>query len=122
MHTIGLKRIYEAPDALDGLRLLVERLWPRGVSKDAAHLDRWLKDIAPSTALRRWYGHVPARWPEFRRRYYIELAECPERIEELSALCSAGPVTLIYAARDRERNSALALRDYLIAVRPRHSP
>ena len=112
-HPPRLKRVYEpaAPD--DGLRVLVERLWPRGLSKEAAAVDRWLKDLAPSPELRRWFGHEPARWPEFQDRYRAELDAMPEAVEDLAALCRQGPVTFVYAARDQERNSALLLKRYL---------
>lgn len=112
---VGLKRIYEPPAADDGCRVLVERLWPRGVSKDRAALDHWLKDIAPSPELRTWYGHVPDRWPEFRKRYLAEL-KTPEpaaALKTLKTLAKAGKLTLLFAAKDEERNSALVVRDVL---------
>ncbi|MGI9383730.1 MAG: DUF488 domain-containing protein [Methyloligellaceae bacterium] len=112
---IRLKRAYEAPAPDDGVRLLVERLWPRGLRRDAAGIDHWFKDLAPSTELRRWYDHVPERWPEFRTRYVAELdgAE-PETISELIDLCRAQPVTFVFAARDTARNSAVVLRDHIL--------
>ena len=112
---IHLKRVYEAPSADDGLRILVERLWPRGLTRDAAHIDHWLKNLAPGTELRRWYDHVPARWPEFKKRYLAELENIPpEEIEELVALCRADLVTFVFAARDEARNSAVVLRGFIL--------
>lgn len=112
---IKLKRIYEPPAEGDGERLLVDRLWPRGLSKDAARLSQWLKDLAPSEELRRWYGHDPARWPEFQERYRRELLK-PTRsalLEKVMELARKGPVTLLYAARDPERNNAVVLKKLL---------
>jgi len=106
---LGLKRAYLPYAPTDGTRVLVERLWPRGLTKAKAKIDLWLKDVAPSPALRSWYSHDPARWPEFRRRYRAELDTNPETVDELRALCRKGPVTLIYAARDEVRNSARIL-------------
>ncbi|MDH3582375.1 MAG: DUF488 family protein [Hyphomicrobiales bacterium] len=112
---IELKRAYEAPAGDDGLRLLVERLWPRGVKRDAARIDHWFKELAPSTELRRWYDHIPERWPEFQARYEAELdAATPEAIGELIELCSTQPVTFVFAARDVTRNSAVVLRAYVL--------
>lgn len=113
MSQIRLKRAYDAPDPADGVRILVERLWPRGVRKEALALDHWLKDIAPSAAVRKWYGHEPDKWPEFQQRYRAELDANPEAVAELRRLCAAGPVTFVYAARDELRNSATVLRAYL---------
>ena len=108
-----LKRVYEPPSPDDGLRVLVERLWPRGLSKQAAAVDHWTKQLAPSPDLRRWFGHLPERWPEFQDRYREELEAMPEAVASLAALCRQGPVTLVYAARDEERNSALLLKRFL---------
>lgn len=113
MTEIRLKRAYDAPAPSDGVRILVERLWPRGVRKEALALDHWLKDIAPSAALRKWYGHEPDKWPEFQQRYRAELDANPEAVAELHQLCAAGAVTFVYAARDELRNSATVLRAYL---------
>jgi uncharacterized protein YeaO (DUF488 family) len=110
---IRLKRAYEPPAAGDGTRVLVDRLWPRGVRKPDLAIDRWLKEVAPSTELRRWFAHDPARWAEFRRRYAAELAATPEPLEELRRLAQAGPLTLVYAARDEAHNDAVLLRDLL---------
>jgi uncharacterized protein YeaO (DUF488 family) len=111
---IRLKRAYEPPSAADGTRILVDRLWPRGVSKSAAAIDRWMKDIAPSTALRQWFGHDPDRWGEFRRRYTAELRARPDKLAELRTAARAGPITLVFAARDERHNDAVVLRDVLL--------
>ena len=113
MATIHLKRAYEAPSEKDGLRILVERLWPRGLSKEKAAVDLWLKDVAPSPELRRWFGHDPARWGAFQERYHAELDANPDAVEGLRRKIREGPVTFIYAARDEEHNGALALKNYL---------
>ena len=110
---IRLKRAYEkaAPD--DGLRILVERLWPRGLSKERAAVDLWMKDVAPSPELRRWFNHDPAKWSEFQRRYDAELRLKDDAIEELRNTCRGKTVTFIYAAHDEQHNGALALKAYL---------
>jgi uncharacterized protein YeaO (DUF488 family) len=113
---IRLKRAYEPPAAADGTRILVDRLWPRGLPKSAAAIDLWIKDIAPSAELRRWFAHDPERWPEFRRRYGDELRRQPERLRELRALAGKGPLTLLFAARDTARNNAVVLRDLLLRM------
>ncbi|MCW5882129.1 MAG: DUF488 domain-containing protein [Anaerolineae bacterium] len=110
-----VKRVYEPADAGDGFRVLVDRLWPRGVSKDRAHLDLWLKDIAPSTELRTWFGHDPAKWDEFRARYFRELGEHQGDIDTLLEKARQGRVTLLYGARETEHNDAVALHEYLMA-------
>jgi uncharacterized protein YeaO (DUF488 family) len=110
---IKLKRAYIAASKEDGLRILVERLWPRGVSKQKAQLDLWLKDLAPSTELRQWYGHNPARWPQFRKRYWAELKGKGEVLALLKFVTEERPVTFVYAASDEERNSAVALKQLL---------
>jgi uncharacterized protein YeaO (DUF488 family) len=110
---IKLKRAYETASPDDGLRALVERLWPRGVSKQRAHIDLWLKDLAPSTELRKWYGHDPARWPQFRKRYRAELKARGDLLTLLKYVAEERTVTLIYAASDEERNSAVALKEFL---------
>lgn len=108
-----LARAYDPPSADDGFRVLVDRLWPRGLRKDAAHVDRWLKEVAPSTELRRWYGHEPARFAEFARRYRAELA-ASGALAELRALEAAhGTVTLVHAAKDTEHSQARVLLDLL---------
>ena len=110
---IKLKRAYETASPDDGLRALVERLWPRGVSKQRAQIDLWLKDLAPSTELRKWYGHDPARWPQFRKRYRAELKARGDLLTLLKYVTEERTVTLIYAASDEERNSAVALKELL---------
>jgi len=112
---IRVKRVYDPPDARDGARVLVDRLWPRGARKDEAKLTLWLKDIAPSDELRRWFGHDPARFDEFSRRYRAELAANQDAVSRIEDLVKAGPVTLLYAAQDEEHNNARVLADYLKA-------
>ncbi len=111
--TIKLKRAYQDATKSDGTRILVERLWPRGLSKDRAKVDLWLKDVAPSTELRKWFGHDPNRWQEFRRRYHQELHRHPEVLQPLLAALADGPVTFIYGSREERYNAAVALRDYV---------
>jgi uncharacterized protein YeaO (DUF488 family) len=110
---IRLKRAYEAPGDDDGTRILVERLWPRGVSKDEAGIDLWLKEVAPSAQLRKWYGHELAKWEEFRRRYRAELDQNSDALDDLKQKIRSGPVTFVYAAKDEEHNSARVLKEYL---------
>ena len=112
---IALKRVYELIDREDGTRFLVERLWPRGVRKDALVFDAWLKDAAPSTTLRRWFGHDPARWQEFCRRYAAELDARPEAWARIVQADRSGTATLLYSAHDTEHNNAVALKAYLEA-------
>lgn len=112
---IRIKRAYEPPASDDGARVLVDRIWPRGVTKDAVALALWLKDIAPSAGLRKWFGHDPARWAEFQRRYHAELDLNGAAVEKLADLAKAGRVTLIYGAHDTMHNQALALADYIAA-------
>ncbi len=110
---IRLKRAYESPEPEDGHRILVERLWPRGVTKEEAALDAWVKDVAPSAELRKWYAHDPEKWPEFQRRYRTELEANPEAVDAVRHAIGRGPATFVYAARDEERNSARLLKEYL---------
>jgi uncharacterized protein YeaO (DUF488 family) len=110
---IKLKRIYEPAAPGDGIRILVERLWPRGVKKASACLDHWAKDVAPSGALRRWFHHDSAKWNEFRQQYFQELDEHERRWKPLLAASSRGQVTLVYSSRDLEHNNAVALKEYL---------
>lgn len=107
------KRVYEPPAHGDGARFLVERLWPRGLKKEALHAQAWLKEVAPSAALRRWFAHDPAKWEEFERRYFAELAERPDALEPLVEAARRGRVTLLFSARDETHNNAVALRAYL---------
>lgn len=115
---IQLKRAYDKPTRADGARILIDRLWPRGVSKQDAALDHWMKEIAPSTALRKWFDHDPERWHEFQRRYEIELREHPEQIRELRAIARKGTLTLVYSAHDEAHNDAVALRKRLLGRKP----
>ena len=110
---IKLKRAYEKPSRDDGLRILVERLWPRGLTKDRAGLDLWVREVAPSPGLRKWFGHDPAKWEQFQERYWKELEEKEEVVRLLKQEGKQGTVTLVYAARDEEHNSALALKRFL---------
>lgn len=110
---LRLKRAYEPPADGDGLRVLVDRLWPRGLARRDAAVDLWLKDAAPSPELRRWFGHDPQRWTEFRQRYRAELREGSEAIEILRGRAGSGVATLLYAARDEAHNHAIVLKDFL---------
>lgn len=111
---IHIKRVYEEPEKEDGMRILVDRLWPRGVSKEHAGIDAWLKDVAPSDALRRSFCHDPSRWEGFRERYFAELDSKPEAWKSILGAARSRPVTLLYAAKDQEHNNAVALREYLL--------
>lgn len=110
---IKLKRAYAKASSEDGARILVDRLWPRGLKKEAAAIDHWFKDIAPSTELRKWFGHDPERWDEFRRRYIAELQKHTEQLSEIQKLARRGSITLVYAAHDELHNDAVVLRDVL---------
>jgi len=110
---IKLKRVYEPIEEEDGVRILVERLWPRGMKKEDANITLWLKDIAPSPELRKWYGHDPDKWPEFKKRYKQELKENEEIVSELREKAKEHVLTFVYAAKDEERNSALVLKEFL---------
>ena len=111
---IKLKRAYEPASQDDGKRILVDRLWPRGISKAKAKLDDWMKDIAPTAELRTWFDHDPRRWDEFRRRYRLELRGHPEALRALRRLAREGPITLVYSARDQAHNDAVVLRSLLL--------
>ena len=113
---VALKRVYDEPAPSDGTRVLVERLWPRGLSKERAHIDLWLKEIAPSKELRTWFGHDPEKFTEFRRRYEAELAteSGQEALATLRNLAKQGPVTLVFAAHDAEHTNAVVLHDLLL--------
>jgi uncharacterized protein YeaO (DUF488 family) len=110
---VKIKRAYAGPEKSDGFRILVDRLWPRGLSKEKAHIDLWLKDVAPSTDLRKWYAHDPKKWPEFQSRYLDELKSLNEPLALLKEKSAQGPVTLIYAAHDEEHNEAVVLQKLL---------
>lgn len=111
---VALKRAYEAPDMADGVRVLVDRLWPRGLTKKAAAIDQWAKEAAPSTELRKWYAHDPERWIEFSRRYHAELKDKKDELEALRSLAQTGPITLVYGAHDTEHSHAIVLREALL--------
>jgi uncharacterized protein YeaO (DUF488 family) len=110
---IRIKRVYELPEKDDGYRILVDRLWPRGISKEKAKIDSWLKELAPSTTLRQWYGHDPAKWPEFKSRYSAELDARPELVEELLNYVRKGTVTFVYSSKELRLNNAVALKEYI---------
>jgi len=111
--SVQLKRAYLPPSPEDGARVLVDRLWPRGLRREDAAIDLWLKDAAPSAELRRWFGHDPARWTEFRKRYEVELAAKGDILRELAGIAGRGALTLVYGARDEQHNHAIVLRDAL---------
>ena len=110
---IRVKRVYTEPEKADGHRILVDRLWARGVSKEKAKVDLWAKEIAPSTGLRRWYGHDPVRWTEFKTRYFAELEANPEKVEKFLAEVEAGVVTFLYSSKEERLNNAVALKEYI---------
>jgi len=111
---VRLKRAYDPADGNDGRRILVDRLWPRGVSKAEADIDEWVKELAPSTALRKWFGHDPERWPQFRHRYAREIRGHAELLAHVRDLARKGPITLVYSARDEAHNDAIVLRDVVL--------
>ena len=113
---IKLKRVYEKTETADGLRVLVDRLWPRGVRKEEAHVDKWVRDIAPSTELRKWFKHDPEKWPEFQRRYIAELNNKTQLLEKLLADAAGRDITLVYASRERQYNNVTVLREVLREV------
>lgn len=110
---VKIKRVYEDPDPGDGVRVLVDRIWPRGVSKERAAVERWEKDLAPSDELRRWFGHEPERWQEFRTRYLRELEEKRRLLEDVAALAGKQGITLLFAARDERHNNAVVLKELI---------
>jgi uncharacterized protein YeaO (DUF488 family) len=110
---VALKRVYDKADPADGVRFLVERLWPRGVRKTDLRVDAWLKDVAPSDVLRRWFSHDPKKWTRFRQRYFAELDSHPQVLEPIRSAARQGRVTLVYSSHDTEHNNAVALKDYL---------
>jgi uncharacterized protein YeaO (DUF488 family) len=110
---LQIKRVYDEPSEADGTRILIDRLWPRGVSKAKAKVDLWLKAIAPSTPLRQWFGHDPGKWEEFKKRYEDELNHNSEAVAQLRAHLAQGTVTLVYGAKDQEYNDAVVLQEYL---------
>jgi len=110
---IKLKRVYEHPAESDGKRILVDRLWPRGLTKEKAKVDIWLKEIAPSTELRKWFNHEPAKWAEFKKRYEVEMQRNPEIVSTLEELIAQGKVTIVYGAKDEAHNEAVVIKGYL---------
>ena len=124
---VKLKRVYDQESPDDGSRFLVERLWPRGIRKAAMHYDDWLKDVGPCTELRKWFGHDPEKWDEFRRKYFAELDANAAAWQPIIAAARKGVVTLLYSSHDEEHNNAVALREYLIRKlrktgKPKHRP
>jgi uncharacterized protein YeaO (DUF488 family) len=111
--SIQLKRVYDKPAKTDGRRILVDRMWPRGLKKKDARVDEWFKEIAPSAGLRKWFGHDPSRWEEFKKRYFRELDDQLERVEELAQESKKRTVTLLFGTKDTAHNNAVALKDYL---------
>lgn len=122
VENVKLKRAYEPPGRSDGKRVLIDRLWPRGVKKSGAKIDKWMKDIAPSTTLRKWFGHDPNRWPEFKNRYGAEVRQHPELLDDLRKLAREGPLTLVFAARDEAHNDAVVLRNLILGRRHSKKP
>ena len=110
---IRAKRVYDSPDREDGYRVLVDRVWPRNLKKETAQIDEWLKSVAPSTELRKWFSHDPDKWPEFKERYFQELRSKPEIVNQLLDKAANSRLTLLYAAKDREHNNAVCLKDFL---------
>jgi uncharacterized protein YeaO (DUF488 family) len=110
---VKLKRVYEEPSSADGTRILVDRLWPRGLTKEKARVDLWLKDVAPSTELRKWFAHDQAKWAEFKTRYRAELKKSPEQLTLLRQAAAKGMTTLLYGAKDEEHNEAIVLQELL---------
>lgn len=113
MTNIKIKRVYEPAEPGDGLRILVDRLWPRGISKEAARIDLWLKSIAPSHELRKWYGHDPDKWPEFRKRYFSELDANRDPVKALLAHLRRGDASFLYSSKEEKYNNAVALKEYV---------
>ena len=110
---VKLKRVYDEPSEDDGTRILVDRLWPRGLTKEKAHIDLWLKEVAPSNELRKWFAHDPEIWPEFQARYHAELNQNPTQVALLKQAVAKGPATLVYGAKDEEHNEAVVLQKLL---------
>lgn len=111
--TISLKRAYAEPSNTDGYRVLVDRVWPRGVTRERLQLDAWVKELAPSTELRKWFAHDPEKWKQFKRKYFSELDECSEEVGRLLEMLATGRVTLVYSARNDKFNNAIALKEYI---------
>lgn len=122
MPSIRFRRVYEPVSRHDGARVLIDRLWPRGIKKETARIDRWLRDLAPSTELRKWFGHRPERWEEFQRRYRAELRRHESDLQQLRLLARRRPLTLVYSARDTTHNDAVVLYDVLLHGIRRRGP
>ncbi len=114
--TIRIKRVYDEPEETDGRRILVDRLWPRGLSKEKAKVDLWVREIAPSTELRRWYGHDPDKWTEFKNRYVAELETNPLKVEDVLGEVQAGRVTFLYSSKEEHLNNAVTLKEYMESI------
>jgi uncharacterized protein YeaO (DUF488 family) len=110
---IKIKRVYDAPSSGDGKRILIDRLWPRGVKKDDARIDAWMKDVAPSDGLRKWFGHDPEKWGEFKARFFAELKNRKDLVDQLAGMARKGRVTLLYGSKEERFNNAVALKEYL---------
>lgn len=117
MTEISLKRVYDPPAAHDGYRILVDRLWPRGLAKSEAKIDLWLKNVAPSNELRKWFDHDPAKWTDFKKRYWAELADHVEMVEEILGHLERGNICLLYASKELRYNNAVALKEYILKRR-----
>ena len=113
---IRIKRVYEKPEADDGVRILVDRLWPRGLTKEVASIDLWPKKLSPSIKLRRWYNHEPTRWQEFKRRYFAELSSNPEAVSMLREHIGTNPVTFLFSSKEIKLNNAVALKEYVLSL------
>jgi uncharacterized protein YeaO (DUF488 family) len=113
---LKIKRVYERPESGDGTRILVDRIWPRGLTKERAGVDVWLKEVAPSTRLRKWFGHDPKKWKHFRSRYRAELKKYPDEVATIRAKAKKGRVTLLYGARDQRHNEAIVLKEFVEGV------
>jgi len=116
---LNVKRVYEKPSGSDGVRVLVDRVWPRGLTKQKARVDEWMRDIAPSDSLRKWFGHDPEKWPEFEKRYFKELARNKDMVQRLVERSKKEKVTILFGAKDEEHNQAVAIKDYVESGRAR---
>ena len=110
---LKIKRVYDPPSRDDGKRILIDRLWPRGLSKEEAHIDEWVKDVAPSTGLRKWFSHDPGKWGEFRKRFFVELGKAQQSVDSIIAAERKGTVTLLFGSKEERYNNAVALKEYL---------
>lgn len=111
--SLKIKRVYEKPDKADGIRILIDRIWPRGMTKEKAAIDLWLKEIAPTTELRKWFGHDPEKWKEFKKRYKKELKDNTDAVDQVKQQLKKGNITLVYSAKDEAHNQAVVLQEYL---------